>query len=96
MRIALRVNESTCDLLTRVERIVGISTIFPTNSSCDNDDEDGSAPSRPATASYSFRIQGEGIPFVLNVLCPATYPDLLTPEFRGGYDGDGPARLHVI
>ena len=62
----------------------------------DNDDEDGSAPSRPATASYSFRIRGEGIPFVLNVLCPATYPDLLTPEFRVGYDGDGPARLHAI
>ncbi|EJK65654.1 hypothetical protein THAOC_13463 [Thalassiosira oceanica] len=62
----------------------------------DEDDEDESGPTRPATASYSVRLRGEGIPFVLNVRCPPTYPDLSTPDFEVGYDGDGPARLHAV
>ncbi|EJK50192.1 hypothetical protein THAOC_30867 [Thalassiosira oceanica] len=79
------------------EELEALLAIFPDDIVLrDEDDEDESGPTRPATASYSVRLRGEGIPFVLNVRCPPTYPDLSTPDFEVGYDGDGPARLHAV
>ena len=94
--------DSTEDCLKAQEdELEALRAIFPDDLVLRGRDGEGESgpprPPRPATAWYSFRLRGEGIPFLLNITLPPTYPDLSTPDFSVGYDKkDGLARLHAV